>query len=179
MSMKKFEIKAFSMEEAKGKAKEMGIGVVANVTPSFKKRGEPTGDKFAIFATEMMDKRNLTDVDGVGLMVVVESGSADKRIRPYAFKNNVADGTRKFRRVNEIRLKSTDQLVGEAMKKEDAIKLAKQLMTKYKEDMVCKIVYRTIDAAEEVAFELDYVPSANTTEGTYIVFGNVKNSDRL
>jgi hypothetical protein len=170
--MKKIEINAFSIKEAKEKAKEMGIAVVANVTPSYIKRGKPSGDNFTVFATEMMEKRNLTDIRGAGLIVSVKNGSADTRLHPYTFKNNVINGTRKFQRVNEIRLKSTDQLVGEASKKDDAIKLAKQLMNQYKEDMICKIVYRTIDVAEEVAFELDYTPSKDTTEGTYIVFGN-------
>ena len=43
--MKKFEIKAYSLEEAKEKAAEMGLTVVRNVTQSWKNAKSPIADK--------------------------------------------------------------------------------------------------------------------------------------
>lgn len=170
--MRKIEIKAYSVDEAKEIAKsQYGIGVVANVTPSYKKAGEPTGDKFKLFMGQTLEKRNLVDVPGTGLLVTVDPGTKDTKLRPYEFVNNIVEGTTNFKRVNELRLKSNDKLIGEASKKGDAVKLAKKLMLEYKEDIVCKIVYRAMDPDRETAFELTYKPSANTKQGTYVVFG--------
>ena len=48
MFMKKFEIKAFSYEEAKLKALENGITIIRNVTPSFKNEKPVDFDAFAL-----------------------------------------------------------------------------------------------------------------------------------
>ena len=89
--MKKFTIDAFSLEDAKAQAAEMGLTVVRNVTPSWKKIGSPaTSSKaFHDFAESVMKVNRLADAEGVGLIVVEESGSADTRERPYKYTNNV------------------------------------------------------------------------------------------
>lgn len=174
--MRKIEIVAYSLEEAKEKAAEMGITVVRNVTQSWKNANSPMSDaEFKVFAVEAMEKQRLTDASGVGLIVAVNPGSKDTKKRPYEFVNNVVDGTRNLQRVIEIRLKDTDELVGEASKKDDAARLAKELMVKYRKDMVATIVYRVTEG-KDIAFELNYSPSADAKEGKYVVFGNDKNS---
>ena len=174
MFMVKYEIKAYSLDEAKQKAADMGLTVVRNVTQSWKNVNSPVTDKdFKVFAVDIMAKNRLTQTEGVGLIVALDPGSKDTRERPYSFKNNIVEGRRSIKRVYEIRLKDTDELVGEAETKGDAIDLAKTLMTKYRTNMVATIVYRVTED-KDVAFELNYTPSASAKEGKYVVFGNVK-----
>lgn len=173
--MKKFEIQAYSLDEAKEKAQDMGIIVTTNVTQSWKNEKCPINDKdFKAFAVAMMEKKRLTAIEGVGLIVAVNPGSKDTRERPYKFVNNVVEGKRKTKKVVELRLKETGELVGEAANKGKAEKLAKKLMVEYRQDIIAPIVYRVTEG-KEIAFELQYQPSASAKEGTYIVFGNEKN----
>lgn len=170
--MKKFEIMAYSLEEAKEKAQDMGIIVTTNVTQSWRNAKCPINDKdFKMFAIDMLEKKRLSKAEGVGLIVVVNAGSKDTRKRPYTFVNNVVEGKRVTKKVVELRLKSTNELVGEADNKGKAEKLAKELMLEYKQDIVAEIVYRVQDG-KDVAFELKYTPSASAEQGRYIVFGN-------
>lgn len=166
--MKKFEINAFSLEEAKSKALEMGVSVIKNVTKSFKNE-KPTD--FDLFAEEMLKKNKIDNATGVGCIVVLEAGSADTRERPYELINNVTEGALTKKRVFEILKKSDGTLVATGETKGDAIRAAKNIMKSIKEDLVCKQVYRVV-GAHELAFELKYVPSVRTKEGKYIVFGN-------
>lgn len=168
MIMKKFEINAFGLEEAKAKALEMGISVIRNVTPSF--RNEKPVD-FDLFAEEMLKKNKIDNATGVGCIVVIEAGSADTRERPYELINNVTEGSLTKKRVFEIMKKSDGTLVATGETKGDAIRAAKNAMKNVREDLVCKQVYRVV-GSHELAFELKYVPSANTKEGKYVVFGN-------
>lgn len=168
MIMKKFEINAFGLEEAKAKALEMGISVIRNVTPSF--RNEKPVD-FDLFAEEMLKKNKIDNATGVGCIVVIEAGSADTRERPYELINNVTEGSLTKKRVFEIMKKSDGTLIATGETKGDAIRAAKNAMKTLREDLICKQVYRVV-GSHELAFELKYVPSANTKEGKYVVFGN-------
>ena len=175
MIMVKYEIKAYSLDEAKQKAAVMGLTVVRYVTQSWKNAGSPMNDKdFKTFAVDVMDKNRLTATSGVALAVAVDPGSKDTRERPYKFVNNVQEGRRTTKRVFEVRIKETDELVGEASTKGDAIDLAKAAMIKYKKSMYCPIVYRVAEEEKAVAFDLEYVPSVSAKEGTYVIFGNEK-----
>jgi flagellar biosynthesis/type III secretory pathway ATPase len=134
--MVKYEIKAYSLDEAKQKAADMGLTVVRNVTQSWKNAGAPVADKeFKTFAVDMMDKNRLTNSIGVALVVAFIPGSKDTRERPYKLVNNVQEGRRTTKRVFEVRIKETEELVGEAFTKGEAIELAKAAMVKYKKDM--------------------------------------------
>lgn len=173
MFMKKFVINAFSYEDAKNQAAEMGLTVVRNVTNSWKNAGAPARESkaFADFATAILAKNRLSDAEGVGVMVVENGGSADTRERPYKYTNNIVEGKKTVERVYEVRRKDTGALVASASKKDAAEKLAKKAMSSIKADMECNIVYHVKDG-KDLAFTLQYVPSANTKLGTYIVFGN-------
>ena len=166
--MRKFEINAYSFEEAKEIAvSQYGLTIVKNVTLSFKKSNP---EDFDTFAQEMLDKNKLTNSTGVACVVVKESGSADTRERPYEYVNNIAEGSLSKKRVFEIR--TTDgELVAEAETKGEAVRKAKAAMKDFKKDMTCKQVYR-VDKDHELAFTLKYVPSSKTKLGTYIIFGN-------
>lgn len=173
--MKKFEVSAYSLEEAKATAmNEFGIKVTQNVTQSWKNAGSPvSGKEFENFCVDILDKKRLTGVEGVGLVIAITPGSKDTRERPYKYKNVTSEGKRQMERVVEIRLKATDEVVGEAKNKSEAEKLAKKLMLTYKQDMVAVITYHVKDG-KELAFELDYAPSQSAQKGRYIVFGNEK-----
>jgi len=166
--MKIFEIKAFSLEEAKEKAIKLGITVIKNVTISFNNE-KPVN--FEEFANNILAKKKLDSATGVGCIVVKEAGSADTRERPYEFINNVVQGKLTKKRVFEVLKKSDETIVAQCDSKAKAIRTAKNMMKALKTDLVCKQVYRVV-GNKELAFELKYTPSANTKEGTYIVFGN-------
>ena len=89
----------------------------------------------------------------------------------YKYTNNIVEGKKTVERVYEVRRKDTGALVASASKKDAAEKLAKKAMSSIKSDMECNIVYHVKDG-KDLAFTLQYVPSANTKLGTYIVFGN-------
>ena len=175
--MKKFVIKAFSQDEAKQKALELGLNVVKNVTNSWKNADCPSNssDEFKTFANEMFEKNKLSATTGVGLMVVETPGVQDNRARPYEFINNVVKGSIEKKRIFEVRLADDDKLIGEADTKGDAIRLAKELMSEYRQDIVTKVVYKVL-GEKGTAFKLKYTPSVKTTEGTYVVFGNIQDS---
>lgn len=166
--MKKFEINAYSLNEAKEKALANGVTVIKNVTPSFKNEKPVDFDKFA---EDMLKKNKIDTATGVGCIVVIEAGSADTRERPYELINNVTEGPLTKKRIFEVRKKSDDTLVAEAETKGDAIRKAKNIMKEVRTDLVCKQVYRVLGDHGK-AFELKYTPSANTNEGTYVVFYN-------
>lgn len=173
--MKKYEISAYSLDDAKSVAlNEYGIKVAQNVTQSWKNAGSPlSGKELETFCVDILNRRHLTDIEGAGLVVAVTPGSKDTRERPYKFKNVTTEGKRQMERVIEIRLKATDEVVGTAATKGDAEKLAKKLMLQHRQDMVAVIVYHVKDG-KETAFELDYAPSQSAQKGRYIVFGNEK-----
>ena len=166
--MKKFEINAYSYDEAKAKALEYGMTIVRNVTPSFKKEMPVDFDEFA---ERMLVKNHLENANGVGCVVVLESGSADTRERPYEYVNNVVEGKLTKKRIFEVRTVKNDVLIGEAETKSDAAKIAKTAMKEVKEDIYCRQIYKIV-GEKGLAFNLNYVPSVNTKEGRYIVFGN-------
>lgn len=166
--MKKFEINAYSYKEAKEKALELGLTVVRNVTQTYKKE-RPVD--FDAFAERMIVKNHLDNANGVACAVVLENGSADTRERPYEYVNNNVDGKLKKKRIFEVRTVKTDRFIGKAETKGTAAKIAKDAMKEVKEDMYCKQVYEVL-GEKGLAFELKYVPSVNTKQGRYVIFGN-------
>lgn len=172
----KYEIKAFSLDEAKEKAANMGLTIVRNVTPSWKKANCPVfgTNSFKSFIVDTLDAKKLTNATGVGLIVAVENGTADTRQRPWTLTNNIVEGRRTSKKYFEVRVQGTDELIGRFEKKGDAMRAAKTAMAEYKRTLYCDIVYRIVEPEMATAFTLEYTPSTNTKEGTYIIFGNVE-----
>lgn len=168
MFMRKIEINAYSYNEAKEKALELGMTVVRNVTPTYKKERPVDFDEFA---ERMIAKNHLENTAGVGCMVVLEAGTADTRERPYEYINNSVEGKLIKKRIFEVRTVEGDILIAESENKGQAAKDAKSAMKEVKKDMYCRQVYKVL-GDKGLAFELKYVPSANTKEGRYVVFGN-------
>lgn len=161
-------INAFSYEEAKAKAQEMGLNVIKNVTSSFKKNPD---EDIKEFANNIFARDKVTNVEGIAYMIVKDPGTPDTKKRPYMIANKVPSGPLTKRRVFEIRTAETDKFVGEADSKAAAIKLAKERMVTFKENLLCRVVYK-VDDEHSVAFSVKYTPAIKTKLGTYIVFGN-------
>lgn len=162
------EIKAYTYAEAVAIAATKGLKIVRNVTPSYKNAGCPEGQTLIDFGLAMLEKNKLDGITGAGVMCVIEDGKPDIRERPYTFKDHPTSGERTKTRMYVVRTKETDTFVGKAPDKGAAVKLAKDAMQEFKEDMVCTIMYEVSDPE---AFTLEYTPTQGTKIGTYVAFG--------
>lgn len=174
--MVKKEFEVYSYEEAVAAAEAEGYKVIRNKTNSWKNAGSPIGDAaLKTFANTQMEKEKLTDVPGVGFIVVVANGSKDTRERPYTYENVVTDGRMATERTYEVRRVDNGELVvslaGEGATKDAAIKAAKEVMCDVKTDLDIEVVYRVKDGKSTVG-HLKYAPSINAQKGRYIFFGN-------
>lgn len=178
--IRKLEIKAFTLDEAKEKAKQQGMFVLKNITSSWNKMGKPISNfEFKLFAIEMLDKYKIRDAEGVGLLVAIIPGNSEKKIRPYKIHNSFFPGKKGKKRFFEIRCAEDGRLLAETSTKNEAVRKSKQLITELKKDIVCKIVWRPAIPEQEIAFKLDYVPASKSKEGTYFVFGSTKEDDNF
>lgn len=166
--MRKIEIQAYTLEEAKIEAFNAGITVIHDATRSWKKSGSPVLTKdMDIFAADFLEQKGMFNFEGAGIIIVIDSGNKDTRKNPYKIYNSRRKGRCKLCRIVEIRQKSDNSVVGKATNKTDAIQLAKRLIKICREDLYAKTVYNTSD----IDFELEYVPSNKAKKGQYIVFG--------
>ena len=116
-----------------------------------------------------MDKEKLTDVPGVGFIVVVAPGSKDTRERPYTYENVVTDGRKETERTYEVRRVDNGELVvslaGEGATKDAAIKAAKEVMSDIKADLDIEVVYRVKDGKSVVGH-------LKTKPSPFYIYGN-------
>lgn len=174
--MVKKEFEVYSYEEAVKAAEDLGYTVTRNKTASWKNAGSPVGDAaLKNFATDQLAKEKISNVPGVGVMVVVTPGSKDTRERPYTVENVVTEGRMLTERTFEVRRVDNGELVlslaGDGANKESAIKAAKAAMVDVKADLDVEVVYRVKDGKSIVA-HIKYAPSINTRTGRYIFLGN-------
>jgi len=174
--MVKHEFEVYSYEEAVAAAEAKGYKVIRNKTASWKNAGSPISDSaLKTFTVEQLGKEKLTEVPGVGFIVVVANGSKDTRERPYTYENVVTDGRMATERTYEVRRVDNGELVvslaGDGATKDAAIKAAKEVMPDVKADMDIEVVYRVKDG-KNVVGHLKYAPSINTEKGRYIFLGN-------
>lgn len=166
--MRKLEIQAHSIEEAKILAFKEGITVVQDATKSWRKAGSPILTKeLNIYAADFLQERGMFDFKDAGIIITVSSGVQDTRKNPYNIISSRRKGRCKLTKVVEIRTKNGDNLVGHAGSKTEAIALAKDLIKDHHEDLYGKTVYYSSD----VDFEMQYKPSIRAQLGQYIVFG--------
>ena len=174
--MIKREFEAYSYAEAVEAAEAAGFKVNRNKTASWKNAGSPISSKdLKDFCAEQLAKEKLTDVPGVGFMVVVSAGSKDTRERPYVYENVITEGRMETERTYEVRRADNGALVvslaGEGATKNAAIKAAKEIMSDVKVDLNIEVVYRVKDG-KNVVGHLKYVPSINAEKGRYLFLGN-------
>ena len=166
--MRKIEIQAHSLEEAKLIAFQSGITVVQDATKSWKKAGAPVLTKeLSIYAADFLEEKGMFDFKDAGIIITVSPGIEDTRKYPFKIQNFRRKGRCKLNRVIEIRTQKDNTLIGTALNKSEALELAKQLTKKYQENVYGKTVY----VASDIDFEIEYTPSIRTQLGQYIVFG--------
>lgn len=107
------------------------------------------------------------DFAGAGIIITLIPGVEDSRKKPYKLNNILREGRCKLNRFIEIRSKDTDEVIGKAKTKLEAIQLSKKLIKNLKKDLYGKTVY----TADDLDFELQYIPSTTAILGSYIVFG--------
>lgn len=170
------EYSVYSYDEAVAAIEAEGYKVIRNKTASWKNAGSPVSDKdFKVFATAQMEKEKLSEVPGVGFVVVVAAGSKDTRERPYTYENVVNEGRMSTERTYEVFRTDNGEVVvslsGEGATKDAAIKAAKEAMTEVRADMDIRVVYR-VKEGKEIVGHLKYTPSANAECGRYVFVGN-------
>lgn len=158
--------KGFSMEEAAANV-DFPHGVKFNATPAYKKAIGQVGFELKKFAREYVDKK-IKGAPNVGFYVTLESAVADVRQRPYKEENIPTPGKRKYKTVYQI-FTPDNRLVGQADKKDDAVKLGKELIGSHKVDFEIRLA-KVVSEGEPIAARLTYTPSVGTKEGSYIFF---------
>lgn len=177
--MRKLEIQARSMDEAKMIAFQSGITIIQDVTKDWKKAGCPllTRD-ISIFAADFLEHKHMFDFKDAGIVITIDKGVPEGRMKPAILTSKRRKGRCKLTRILEIRTQKDDTLIGTASNKTKAIVLAKKLLKKCKESVYGKTIYTSAD----IDFELKYTPPINTKMGQYIIFavdeGDVRISKR-
>ena len=164
--MKKLEIEARNIDEAKLKAFQQGITVIFDATWWWRRNGKPDGEELLTFIIKYLKNRKAFENEGVGVIITSAAPHAARVRAPYKLYKSprqvlVAE------RVCEIRKKSNDEVIGTTKYVGEAIQLAKELIQMEQEDLYGKFTYK-IDRNE---FELKYMPGSKYRLGQYIVFG--------
>lgn len=160
-------VTGFTREEAIASA-NLNLDVKFDATPAFKKAGAPTNpDYIYAFANEYSQKKH-KGLAGAGYFIVVESGVADSRERPYKVETVVTEGTRKYKTVYEGFAEG--KLVFSKDLKSEAEEAAKEYVTANKVDVTVRLAKNVVEG-QETAMTVKYTPSINTKKGTYVLFG--------
>lgn len=119
------------------------------------------------FATEYIT-RKVKGASNIGFCVTLEAAVEDSRTRPYKEEVIATDGKRKFKTFYEV-ISADGRILGKAERKDEASKLAKQLISYEKQDNYTRLVKLPVEG-QPLAAKLTYTPSAGTKEGNYIFF---------
>lgn len=166
--MRKLEIQAYSLDEAKLIAFKEGITVVQDATSSWRRAGAPLLTKeLNIFAADFLESKGMFDFKDAGVIITMSSGTQDDKKYPFDIVSSRRKGRCKLTRTVEIRTQRDNTLLGTASTKTEAIALAKDIIKECREDIYGKTVYTSSD----VDFKMKYKPSLRAKLGQYIVFG--------
>jgi membrane-bound inhibitor of C-type lysozyme len=167
---------------------DVDIERLKNATQSWKKAGAPLSGKKLTEFLEAYIKDNKV----YGAYVVVEAASDDTRERPYKVINEATKGKRKATttyqvkeaelkikyhntkdeegndiEVPEVTVVSSGKVEGRATKKDQAIKLMKELIKQNKKDYVIEIV-KEITEGQKFAAYGEYTPSKSAELGKFL-----------
>ena len=170
-NFRRIEVKGYTKEEALAK---VPFQVIKDATQAWKNAGKPmTGDQLKEFMATYLEK-NTKFANGIGCIITVESGIADTRERPYtvtAIKNE--QGKRNYKTA----IQGIDTETGKIMftsfgTKDEAEKLAKELYTEkdYRGNLHAVYTKQVVEG-EPGAFDVEYTPSKNAKQGTWLAFG--------
>lgn len=165
--MKKLEILAFNLEDAKLRAFEQGITVIKNVTKEWKESGQPVLAKpLDVFGAYILEKNNLFGFLNAGVIINFNRKKKPNGNLLYKLVNYPKKGPRKMKRVVEIRNLQTDELITTAKNKKLAIKMAKDIIRKYRQDIYGVTKY----IPEGRDFELFYEKAGEKFLSEYVVY---------
>lgn len=167
---------------------DVDFGKLKNATLSWKKVGSPLGGKKLNEFLEAYIKEN----KAYGVYIVVDPASDDTRERPYKIINEATKGKRKstttyqvkeaefkvkYRTVKdeegndvevpEVTVVSTGKIEGKATKKDQAIKLMKDLIKQNRKPYVIEIVKEITEGQKYAAYG-EYTPSKSAEVGKFI-----------
>jgi len=189
MNMKIAEAQGYSKQKAlETTGFDVDIERLKNATQSWKKAGAPLSGKKLTEFLEAYIKDNKV----YGAYVVVEPASDDTRERPYKVINEATKGKRKATttyqvkeaelkikyhntkdeegndiEVPEVTVVSSGKVEGRATKKDQAIKLMKDLIKQNKKDYVIEIV-KEITEGQKFAAYGEYTPSKSAELGKFL-----------
>lgn len=174
--MKKLEIRAESLEEAKLKAYDQDVVVLFDATKAWNNCGKPYLSKeLEIFAADFMNRKSMFGTLNSGIIISIKPSIQNKKKNPFKLFNSIRHGRIKLKREIQIRKKSDNTVVGTAYKKNEAKALAKEIIRDLKEDLYAINVYRP----EDHEFELEYRPAWNARPGQYVIFSVDETDIRL
>lgn len=189
MNMRIAEAQGYSKQKAfETTGFEVDFDRLKNATQSWKKAGAPLNGKKL---TEFLDAY-AKDNKVRGVYIVVEAASDDTRERPYKVINEATKGRRKSKttyQVKEAELKvkyhntkdeegndvsvpevtvvSSGKVEGRASKKDQAVKLMKDLIKQNKKNYVIEIV-KEITEGQKFAAYGEYTPSKSAEIGKFL-----------
>ncbi len=173
MIMKTVNVKAYSVNDVR---KQSPFTLVKNATTMWKKAGSPVaGEELKEFMKSYLTKATKNAL-GQGCYIVLDPAISDSRENPYKIHNIPTEGKRKFKRVYELVNSTTGQIIASGDSKEEAIKLAKTIVSKEKEKLgvgvkhICRVANVVVEGQSD-AFTFEYVPSQNAKQGTFLLFG--------
>lgn len=171
--MKTVNVKAYSVNDVK---KVTPFTLVKNATQMWKKAGSPLAGQELKTFVEAYLKKHTKNVPGAGCYIVLDPAVSDSRENPYKILNIPTTQKRKMKKIYELVNVETEQVLGTADSKEEAIALAKKIVTDRKEDLgvgvkhECRIK-KVVTDGEATAFTFEYTPSQNAKQGTFLCFG--------
>jgi hypothetical protein len=189
MNMRIAEAQGYSKQKAfETTGFDVDFGKLKNATLSWKKVGSPLGGKKLNEFLEAYIKEN----KAYGVYIVVDPASDDTRERPYKIINEATKGKRKstttyqvkeaefkvkYRTVKdeegndvevpEVTVVSTGKIEGKATKKDQAIKLMKDLIKQNRKPYVIEIVKEITEGQKYAAYG-EYTPSKSAEVGKFI-----------
>ena len=189
--MKIFEAQGYSKDKAINTLDlEIDTTKLRNATISWKKAGSPIKGKQL---TDFLEKYT-KEKKAIGAYIVLESPSDDTRLSPYKVINEVTTGKRKATttyQIKEAELKikhnitkdeegndvdtpevsvvSTGKIEGKASKKDQAVKIMKDLIRENRKSYVIEIV-KEITEGQKYASYGEYTPSKSAKQGKFIFF---------
>ena len=189
--MKTTEAQGFSKEKALiATGLDVEMDRLKNATQAWKKAGSPMGQKqLTQFMNEYIKKNKV-----VGAYLVIEPASDDTRLRPYTVINETTKGKRKTTttyqikeaelkvkyvrttneaneeiEVPEVQVVSVGSVEGRAEKKDEALKLMKELIEANNKNYVIEIVKEVTQGQRYAAYG-QYTPSKSAKVGKFIFF---------
>lgn len=189
MNMKIVEAQGYSKVKAFETTNlDTSVERLKNATISWKKAGAPLSGK----ALQEFFEAYIKDNRAFGAYVVVEQATDDTRERPYKVVNVVAEGTTKFKTVYQVveaehkvkvsttqneegedvetydvKVVSYGAVAGQAVKKDLAIKLMKDLIKENKRGYTIRRV-KVVEGANEISAHGIYTPSKSAEVGKFI-----------